>query len=71
MDDHEFDYAGWVNDAREGGFPAVITGLVLLCGVLDWPFWSAVLALGLMVIVVLLITASAAFPVSEPDDPAW
>lgn len=66
-DSPEFD--AWIQDARDGGFPVLATGVVLFCVVLGWPFWSVVLTLGLLLAVVLVICAPFAFPVSDPDDP--
>lgn len=65
----EHDFVGWIRDAREGAWPVLITGLVLLCSVLDWPLWSAILALGLMMAMGLVVCAVVAFPVSGPEHP--
>jgi hypothetical protein len=69
VDDHDFD--AWIRDAREGGAPVLASGVTLFCFGLGWPFWSAALTLVLLGAVVLVTSAAAAFPVSDPGDPDY
>lgn len=59
----------WISDAREHGFPVMVTGVVLLAIVLGMPLWAA----GLLVLIPMLaaqtVAARCIFPMPEADWP--
>jgi hypothetical protein len=60
----------WICEARERGFPVLVTGLVLLVVVIGIPMWLALPMLGLPMLMGLVVGAREAFmPVEPPADP--
>lgn len=57
---HAQELATWSHEAREHGLPVLLTGFVLFRVELGLPPWSTVL-LGLLMAVVLLVTAYVTF----------
>lgn len=65
------DAQDWIRDAREHGFPVMVTGVFLLCAVLGMPLLVA----GLLVLIPMLAAqtcaARHAFPMPEQDTGPW
>lgn len=50
----------WISDAREHGFPVVVTGVVLFHGVLGLPPWATVVLLALLLFPLMVLGAARA-----------
>lgn len=71
MPDPAQDRDNWITDAREHGFPVMVTGVVLLVALLGLPVMAAWALVLLPMFAVQLCLARRAFPMPDEDADDW
>jgi hypothetical protein len=64
---HAQEFEAWIRDAREGGLPVIVTGVVA-SGALGIPFPTTLLLLWMLMALVLLGTAWVEFGPDAAED---